>query len=240
MPETPFLDIFSGDKAQFSSDSEAYAATVALLTSKAATYGLPSTPEELDEEQRGILNDLSAGIILRFQPPQPLSIGQLVFDLDTSAGLAKTCANFISLCKGDKGMCKNAPNKPLHYMGTAIHRIAKDFVAQGGDVTRNDGSGGESIYGGKFADAKEGLKAKPEFGSLVMANSGKNSNTSQFFIVLTNSPTNLAKISGKYVVFGKARATGEGEKVLQRLGALAGADERPLQPVWVESCGVLS
>ncbi|CAE6459502.1 hypothetical protein ACGC1H_004057 [Rhizoctonia solani] len=240
MPEIPFLDIFSGDKAKFSSDSEAYAATVALLTSKAATYGLPSIPEELDDEQRGILNDLSAGAILHFQPPQPLSIGRLVFDLDTSAGLAKTCANFISLCKGDKGMCKNAPNKPLHYKGTAIHRIAKDFVAQGGDITRNDGSGGESIYGGKFADAKEGLKVKPEFGSLVMANSGKNSNTSQFFIVLTDNPTKLAKISGKYVVFGKARTTGEGEKVLRQLAALAGADERPLQPVWVESCGIIS
>ncbi|KAG8713860.1 cytochrome P450-dit2 [Ceratobasidium sp. 423] len=207
---------------------------------KAATYGLPSTPEELDEEQQGILSDLSPGAALRFRPPQPLGIGRLVFDLDTSAGLAKTCTNFISLCKGDKGVCKNAPNKPLHYKGTAIHRIAKDFVAQGGDVTRNDGSGGESIYGGKFSDAKEGLKAKPEFGSLAMANSGKNSNTSQFFIILTNDPTKLAKIAGKYVIFGKARISGEGEQVLQQLGALAGADERPLRLVWVESCGVLS
>ncbi|KDN35127.1 hypothetical protein RSAG8_11860, partial [Rhizoctonia solani AG-8 WAC10335] len=182
---------------------------------------------------------MQAGTNLRFQPPQSLSIGRLVFDLDTSAGLAKTCTNFIALCKGDKGMCKNAPNKPLHYKGTAIHRIAKEFVAQGGDITRNDGSGGESIYGGRFADAKEGLKAKPEFGSLAMANSGKNSNTSQFFVVLTDNPAKIAKITGKYVVFGKARTSGEGKQVLQQLGALAGADERPLQPVWIESCGVL-
>ncbi|CAE7140879.1 unnamed protein product [Rhizoctonia solani] len=240
MAETPFLDIFGGDKAQFASDSEAYTAAFTLLSSKAATYGLPSTLKELNEEQQGILNDLSPGITLRFQPPQPLSIGRLVFDLDTSAGLAKTCTNFISLCKGDKGMCKNAPNKPLHYKGTAIHRIAKDFIAQGGDITRNDGSGGESIYGGKFPDAKEGLKAKPELGSLAMANSGKNSNTSQFFIVLTDNPAKLAKIAGKYVVFGKVRTDGEGKQVLQQLGALAGANEQPLQPVWIESCGVLS
>ncbi|CAE6383638.1 hypothetical protein RSOLAG22IIIB_09248 [Rhizoctonia solani] len=239
MLETPFLDIFSGDKVQFGFDSEAYATTATLLTSKAATYGLPSTPEELDEEQQGILNDLSGGVILRFQRPQPLRIGRLVFDLDTSAGMVKTCTNFISLCKGDKGMCKSAPNKPLHYKGTSIHRIAKDFVAQGGDVTRNDGTGGESIYGGKFADAKEGLKAKPEFGSLAMANSGKNSNTSQFFLVLTDDPAKLAKISGKYVVFGKVKSTGEGKQILQQLACLAGADERPLQPVWIESCGVL-
>ncbi|CAE6431984.1 unnamed protein product [Rhizoctonia solani] len=240
MPETPFLDLFSGDKDQFASESEAYTATVALLSSKAATYGLPSAPEELDEEQQGILSDLSSGATLRFRPPHPLCIGRLVFDLDTSAGLTKTCTNFISLCKGDKGMCKSAPNKPLHYKATAIHRVARDFVAQGGDVTRNDGSGGESIYGGKFSDAKEGLRAKPEFGSLAMANSGKNSNTSQFFVVLTNDPAKLAKIAGKYVIFGKARITGEGEQVLKQLGALAGADERPLRPVWVESCGVLS
>ena len=67
----------------------------------------------------------------------------MIFELDASAGLSKTCTNFVSLCKGDKGMCKNAPTKALHYKGTAIHRIAKDFVIQGGDVTRNDGSGGE-------------------------------------------------------------------------------------------------
>ncbi|GAB1525435.1 hypothetical protein RhiTH_008598 [Rhizoctonia solani] len=239
MAETPFLDLFSGDREKFNSESGEYAVTVDLLVSKAATYGLPSRPEELDEEQQGILNDLSSGKRLRFQPPEPLSIGRLIFDLDDSPGLAKTCANFVSLCKGDKGMCKNAPNKPLHYKGTAIHRIAKDFVAQGGDITRNDGSGGESIYGGKFADAKEGLKAKAEFGSLAMANSGKNSNTSQFFVVLTSDPGKLAKITGKYVVFGQTRTSGEGEQVLLRLGALSGTNEQPLQPVWIKSSGVL-
>ncbi|KAG9102570.1 hypothetical protein FRC06_001764 [Ceratobasidium sp. 370] len=240
MSQIPFLEIYCGNKDEFETDNKAYLSTKALLASKASSYGLPSTPEGLDEEQRSILSDLSPGVALRFQPPVPLGIGRLVFDLDTSAGLTKTCANFISLCKGDKGMCKNAPNKPLHYKNTEIHRIAKDFVMQGGDVTRNDGSGGESIYGGKFADAKEGLKAKPELGSLAMANSGKNSNTSQFFIVLTSDPARLAKISGKYVVFGKARLAGGGKEVLERLNALAGSDEKPTEPVWVQECGVLS
>ncbi|KAG8743228.1 hypothetical protein FRC10_000229 [Ceratobasidium sp. 414] len=241
MSQIPFLEIYSGNKNEFESDNKAYLSTMALLASKASSYGLPSTPEELNEEQQGILSDLSPGVALRFQPPEPLSIGRLVFDLDASAGLTKTCANFISLCKGDKGMCKNAPGKPLHYKNTAIHRIAQDFVMQGGDVTRNDGSGGEgqSIYGGKFADAKEGLKAKPELGSLAMANSGKNSNTSQFFVVLTSDPAKLAKISGKYVVFGKVRLTGGGKEVLERLGTLGGNDEKPTKPVWVQECGVL-
>lgn len=52
-------------------------------------------------------------------------------------------ANFSALCTGEKGMCKNAPNRRLCYQDVPIHRIVKDFVAQGGDITRGDGSGGE-------------------------------------------------------------------------------------------------
>ena len=66
-----------------------------------------------------------------------------MFTLDSAPGLAKTRANFLALCTGEKGSCKNAPNKKLWYEGTPVHRIVKDFVAQGGDVTRGDGSGGE-------------------------------------------------------------------------------------------------
>ena len=115
-------------------------------------------------------------------------------------------------------MCKNARNKKLHYLDCPIHRIVKGFVAQGGDITRGDGSGGEvrrvdhllvsrsppsqSIYSGKFNDDKVGLKAKFKRGSLAMANSGKNTNSSQFFVVLTNDEAQLAKLDGKYVQFG--------------------------------------
>lgn len=80
---------------------------------------------------------------LQFTPPAPLLVGRLEFTLDPAAGLSKTRDNFVSLCKGDKGMCKNAPNKALHYKNAPIHRVVKDFVAQGGDITRGDGSGGE-------------------------------------------------------------------------------------------------
>jgi cyclophilin family peptidyl-prolyl cis-trans isomerase len=66
-----------------------------------------------------------------------------VINLDQSPGLVKTRQNFISLCTGEKGFSKNAPTKRLHYMDCPIHRIVKGFVAQGGDVTRGDGSGGE-------------------------------------------------------------------------------------------------
>lgn len=80
---------------------------------------------------------------MRFTPPAPLLVGRLIFELDQSPGLSKTVANFSALCTGEKGMCKNAPNKKLHYLDCPIHRIVNGFVAQGGDITRGDGSGGE-------------------------------------------------------------------------------------------------
>ncbi len=67
----------------------------------------------------------------------------MVFDLDDTPSLAKTTGNFVALCTGEKGVCKNAPNKKLYYLDCSIHRIVTGFVAQGGDITRGDGSGGE-------------------------------------------------------------------------------------------------
>ncbi|KAG9008969.1 hypothetical protein FRB94_005535 [Tulasnella sp. JGI-2019a] len=194
------------------------------------------------EEQRDILQDLHQEP-LTFIPPKPLLVGRLIFALDLAPGLAKTRANFTSLCQGDKGMCKNAPNKALHYKNVPIHRIVKDFIAQGGDVTRGDGSGGESIHGPKFADAKEGLKNKFKRGSLAMANSGKNSNSSQFFVTLTDDQTSLAKLNGKYVCFGEVRnLEGEGGEVLRRLNevaAAAAAGDTPRERVWIGDCGII-
>lgn len=80
---------------------------------------------------------------LRYDPPVPLLLGRITFDLDPAAGLNRTRQNFLSLCTGDKGFCKSAPNKKLHYLGCPIHRVVRGFVAQGGDVVRYDGSGGE-------------------------------------------------------------------------------------------------
>ena len=76
-----------------------------------------------------------------------------------------------------------------------------------------DGSGGDSIYGGKFNDEKNGLKAKHDkLGIVAMANSGKNSNTSQFYITLAKK---LPQLDGKHVVFGQVV---EGLDILGRLG----------------------
>jgi len=238
----PYLDIYIGDEAVYNSQLAAYQLTSSILRKNAAMYGLPDKPEDLYEDQRQLLHEIQKDS-LQFTSPNPLFAGRLVFTLDSAPGLAKTRANFIALCAGDKGMCKNAPNKALHYKGVPLHRIVKDFIAQGGDITRGDGSGGESIYGAKFPDAKEGLKNKFKLGSLAMANSGKNTNSSQFFITLTEDPTSLAKLDGKYVCFGTVKnIKGEGGKVLRRLNEVAdpSGKDKPLVKVWIGRCGLLA
>ena len=108
----------------------------------------------------------------------------------------RTSKNFLALCKGGKK--GRDLGSSLHYKGTPIHRIAKDFMIQGGDVHRRDGSSGESIYGRTFADEHFKLKFdKP--GRLAMANRGKDCNHSQFFITCAEA----THCNDSYVVFGE-------------------------------------
>jgi len=97
----------------------------------------------------------------------------------------------------------------------------------------------QSIFGSKFSDTKEGLKNKFKRGSLGMANSGKNSNSSQFFVVLTNDPASLGKLDGKYVCFGELEESGEGDEVLEKLNEVAAQNgDEHKEKVWIGDCGV--
>jgi len=105
--------------------------------------------------------------------------GRVVFSL-YDAQAPKTTANFLHLCAGDRGIGKTT-GKKLHYKGACFHRVIPGFMIQGGDFSAGNGTGGESIYGGKFPDEAFHFK-HVRAGLLSMANAGPNTNGSQFFV----------------------------------------------------------
>ena len=137
----------------------------------------------------------------------------------------KTVENFRALCTGEKG-------KPLHFEGTSFHRIIPGFMAQGGDFESGDGKGGTSIYGKTFSDENFQF-SHIEPGLLSMANSGPDTNGSQFFI--TTAPSDF--LDGKHVVFGKVI---EGMEVLKAMEACGTKKTGAvIKPVKITACGEL-
>lgn len=144
--------------------------------------------------------------------------------------------NFRALCTGEKEMGRSA--KPLCFKDCRMHRIVEQFVIQGGDFTKGDGTGGESIYApnsehgdmwGKFKD--EGFMQHNRKGLLCMANNGANRNGSQFFITLAALPN----LNGKHVVFGEVTS---GMEFVEQISKLpTDKKQRPLEAVVIRDCG---
>ena len=122
--------------------------------------------------------------------------------------------------------------KPLHYKGSGFHRIIPNFMCQGGDFTAGNGTGGESIYGSKFDDESFQGKAGKHFGAgtVSMANAGRNTNGSQFFICTAPTP----HLDGKHVVFGKVTAGTDVLKNMEQAGTQSGATTKR---VVISDCG---
>lgn len=154
--------------------------------------------------------------------------GRIVMELRADVA-PKTAENFRALCTGEKGM--GTSGVPLHFKGSSFHRIIPEFMCQGGDFTRGNGTGGESIYGTKFADENFTLKHTTP-GLLSMANAGPNTNGSQFFLTTVATPW----LDGKHVVFGSVV---EGMDVVSTLEQVGSRSGQTSEPVVIADCGQL-
>ena len=139
----------------------------------------------------------------------------------------RTAENFRALCVGDAGVTEDGVKRAFE--GSCFHRVIPGFMCQGGDFTKANGTGGESIYGEKFEDEAFGIDHDRPF-LLSMANAGPNTNGSQFFVTVAECP----HLDGKHVVFGEVLS---GQDVVRAIEAKGTPEGKPRAQVTIAECG---
>ncbi|KAL9003126.1 MAG: hypothetical protein Q9188_003990 [Gyalolechia gomerana] len=156
--------------------------------------------------------------------------GRIIIELFNDKA-PKTCENFRSICTSSH--TPQSAAAPLTYKNSPFHRIIDEFMIQGGDITAGNGTGGMSIYGKNVEDENLGWREIDAAGLVCMANRGRDTNSSQFFITLAP----CEHLNGKHTVLGHIV---KGMDVCERMAKVfVDKKDQPLSEIIVSHCGEL-